>query len=122
MATPGLATLVVAGSSHLFTLTEAIWVAIIGGAVGVAGIFATGMKDRHQHELEVVKAAIETYSKLNEQLTSQVRDLQARVGELEGKAASADETIRQLRAYAAVLRQHITERKPPPPPEMEPSA
>lgn len=101
-------------------LTEAMWVAVIGAAVGVAGLFATVMKDRHSHELDVVRAAIETYTKLNDRLAAQVRDLSARVEGLESRVATADDTIRQLRAYAAVLRQHISDGKPPPPPEMTP--
>ncbi|OFS67507.1 MULTISPECIES: hypothetical protein [Trueperella] len=103
-------------------LTEAMWVAVIGAAVGVAGLFVTIMKDRHSHELDVVRAAIETYTKLNDRLTAQVRELSTRVEGLESRVATADETVRQLRAYTAVLRQHISDGKPPPPPEMNPPA
>lgn len=64
-------------------------------------------QEDHQRKLE----------KENTELSSKVDELKRRLDERDRNHVELERTLQKTQAYVAALRQHIFDRKPPPPPE-----
>lgn len=73
----------------VFTLTEAMWLAIISGVIGMATLVVKHLLDRNSRRIDETKADVDVMKAL----------------------------VVDLIQWASALETHITAGKPPPPPE-----